>query len=238
MGRFNFPSSLRGFQLMDSFPSFTDPSTSATTAASDELSGDVHPFTQALGSPESLASLAALAELVQCPRPESSPAVQSFLNRYAERLLVPVELPAIRDAYFHVQRGEVRELIRLDRRLEELFGKSALADASRHLGRTQLRRLRPLRSRPLQRYLEAVESGRAHGWHVVVYGILLALFSLPLRQGLAHFALRSQEGLLESSLLGLGIPAPDRARLRESCAARVGTAVQEALPPTPWGVVA
>ncbi|MGE3312559.1 MAG: urease accessory UreF family protein [Limisphaerales bacterium] len=219
---------------MDSSRSSAIPSGVVSSASGEGLSGDVHPFTQALGSPESLASLAALADLVQTPRPETPRALESFLIRYSERLLAAVELPAIRDAFLHAQRGEVRELLRLDRRLEAIFGSSAFADASRHLGRTQLRRLRPLRSRPLQRYLEAVDSGRAHGWHVVVYGILLALFSLPLRQGLAHFALRSQEGLLESSLLGLSVPAADRARLLESCAHRVGSTVQEALRPVAW----
>lgn len=210
---------------------------SAASASSDELAGDIHPFTQALGSPESLASLAALAELVQSPKPDSLPAVHGFLARYGDRLLVPVELPAIRDAYQHVMRGEFRELIQLDRQLLQSFGTSALADASRHLGRTQLRRLRPLRSRPLQRYLEAVESGQAHGWHMVVYGILLALFSLPLRQGLAHFALRSQEGLLESVLVGLRATVSDRARLRDTCANRVPPAIQQTLPAGPLLVV-
>ncbi len=212
-------------------------STPATTASSEQLAGDIHPFTQAIGSPESLASLAALADLVQSPQPDSLPAVHAFLARYCDRLLVPVELPAIRDAYQFMVRAEFRELIALDRQLSQPFGTSALADASRHLGRTQLRRLRPLRSRPLQRYMEAVESGQANGWHVVVYGILLALFSLPLRQGLSHFALRSQEGLLESTLLGLKVTAPDRVRLRDTCATRVLPAVQQTLPAGPLLVV-
>jgi len=218
---------------MDALPA----SNPATAASSDQLVGDVHPFTQALGSPESLASLAALADLVQSPQPDSLPAVDAFLARYSDRLLVPVELPAIRDAYHHLLRGEVRELILLDRQLAQPFGTSALADASRLLGRTQLRRLRPLRSRPLQRYFEAVESGEAHGWHVVVYGVLLALFSLPLRQGLSHFALRSQEGLLESTLLGLSVTAPDRLRLRDTCVSRVPPAVQQTLPAGPLMLV-
>lgn len=215
------------------------PSAKTISAApsSDELAGDIHPFTQAIGSPESLASLAALAELVETPRPDSLPSLHAFLARYSERLLIPVELPAIRDAYHFVIRGEVRELIQLDRRLARSIGPAPLADASRHLGRTQLRRLRPLRNRTLQRYLEAVENGDANGWHVIVFGILLALFSLPLRQGLAHFALRAQTGLLESSLLGLSISPADRTRLRDTCESRTLPAVQTALPPSPLTVL-
>lgn len=204
-----------------------------TPASSDELAGDIHPFTQAIGSPESLASLAAVAELVQSPKPESIPALHAFLARYSERLLVPIELTSVRDAYQLARRGEVRELIQLDRQLHQQLGNSALADASRHLGRAHLRRLRPLRSRPLQRYLEAVESGQAHGCHAIVYGFLLALFALPLRQGLAHYAHHAQLGLLESTTLGLPITAADRLRLRATCTARITPAVQETLPAGP-----
>jgi urease accessory protein UreF len=201
----------------------------------EEIGDDFHPFALALGSPESRASLANLAEILDTPRPESTQAVQRLLDRYTERLLSPIELPAVRDAYHHVARGEIRELVRLDRRLRQALGDAALADASRHLGRLQLRRLRPLRSRPLQRYLEAVEAGQAPGCHVVVFGVLLALFSLPLRQGLAHYALRTQHALLESSLLSLRFTAADRLRLRDACAARVGPAVRETIPPGPFG---
>jgi len=202
--------------------------------SSHDLAGDVHPFSLALGSAGSLASLRALAERVRTPRPDSGLALELFLARYADRLLAPVELPAIRDAYFLAQRGAVRECIDLDRSLHRAFGDEGLAEASRHLGRTQLRRLRPLRSRPLRRYIEAVDAGHAHGWHVVVYGILLALFSLPLRQGLAHYALRAQDGLLDSSALDLRLSALDLRRLHDTCAARVPTMVQHALPPTPF----
>jgi len=218
-------------------PDLLNTASSSASASSEELAGNVHPFTQALGSPESLASLAALADLVQSPKPESLPAVHAFLARYADRLLTAVELPAIRDAYHHLARGEIRDLIALDRRLSRSFGESALAEASRMLGRTQLRRLRPLRSRPLQRYLDAVASGKAHGWHVIVYGVLLALFSLPLRQGLAHFAHRSQRGLLDSILLGLRTNSSDRQRLQETCDGRVAPALDQTLPASPFTLV-
>jgi urease accessory protein UreF len=199
-------------------------------ASSEELAGDATPLAQALGEPEVLASLRALAELVDAPRPESLQGVRALLACYRERLLTPVELPAIRDAYAHAARGEARELIGLDRRLAAQFGDSAFANASRFSGRTQLRRLRCLRNSTLQRYIRAVEEGDATGWHVVVFGILLALFSLPLRQGLVHYATKTQHSLLDSASLGVPLSTSDRVRLHAECAAPVAPAVQGVLP--------
>lgn len=200
--------------------------------SSESLAGDLAPFTGALGSPEALASLASLAELVQLPRPDSLPALRSFLDRYRDRVLARVELPAIRTAYEHAARGDAQGLLELDRRLGGQFGRdgSAFAAASRHAGRTQLRRLRPLRDRTLQRYLRAVDEGEATGWHVIVFGLLLALFSLPLRQGLAHYAVKTQHGLLESATAGLPVSLAEHSRLREECHAPAAAAVHQTLP--------
>lgn len=202
----------------------------APPASSESLAGEVSPLAQAMGTPAGLASLSALAELVDAPRPQSLGAVRTFLAKFRDRLLIPVELPAIRDAYHHARRGEVRELIALDRRLSAGYGRCAFAEASRHVGRLQLRRLRPLRDRTARRYLEAVESGEATGWHVVVFGLLLALFSMPLRQALGHYALRTQLSLLDSATLGLPASAPEREALREECLQPGAVAVRETLP--------
>ena len=200
--------------------------------SSEELAGDLAPFSSALGSPEALASLAALADLVQTPRPESLPAVRAFLDRYRERLLAQVELPAVREAHRFAAESDVAGLLALDRSLRGQFGPagSAFAAASRHVGRTQLRRLRPLRDRTLQRYLRAVEADEASGWHVVVFGILLATFSLPLRQGLAHYAEKTQHSLLDSATSGLRISATDHAQLRSDCDVAIRGTLQQALP--------
>lgn len=203
------------------------------TPTSQELAGDAAPFAAAVGSAESLAALADLAAFVGIPRPSSIHGLRTFLGRYRDQWLAGIELPAIRDAYHHACRGEVRELIDLDRRLAARLGKTGLANASRHTGRQQLRRLRPLRHRTLQRYLRAVEAGEATGWHLVVFGILLALFSLPLRQGLAHYAIKTQEGLLDSAATGLALAHADREMLKEDCAAPVAPLLQRILPPSP-----
>ncbi len=187
--------------------------------SAEDLAGAFAPLTLALGASEALASLQALAGLLRTARPESPAALADFLACYRDRLLGPVELPAIRAAYEHAIRGEARELIQLDQCLGARFGgqDSAFTAASRHVGRTQLRRLRPIADRTLQRYLLALDEGRAVGWHVIAYGLLLALFSLPLRQGLSHYAARTQSGLLESASGHLALPAAVRSDLQALC---------------------
>jgi len=74
------------------------------------------------------------------------------------------------------------------------------ATASQRVGKTQLKRLRPLRDQRLvQRYLHAVQTGEAHAWHTVVYGVILWLYSLPLRQCLLSYAHQTTLGFLRSA---------------------------------------
>lgn len=223
----------RGGPPRDALRNNMNPMASAVALAqptSDELAGEATPLAHALGSPAGISQLADLAQLVDLTRPQSIDGVRQFLNRFRDRLLASVELPTIRDAFHHASRGEVRELIALDRQLAGRYGTSAFSEASRHVGRLQLRRLRPLRDRTAQRYLQAVEAGQATGWHVVVYGLLLGLFSLPLRQGLVHYASRTQLSLLDSALLGLSATPSDVACLRDDCLAPAAAVIQSILP--------
>jgi len=78
------------------------------------------------------------------------------------------------------------------------------ANASRRVGHQHVRAMRPIRGeRLVQRYLAAVESGEANGWHMIVYGITLALFSLPARQGMMHYAYRTMGGLVQAAARSL-----------------------------------
>ena len=71
------------------------------------------------------------------------------------------------------------------------------AGASRRVGQGQLQKLRPLRDqRFVQRYLAAVDAGEAQGWHTLVFGLTLAVYSLPLRQGLFSYAHQATRGFL------------------------------------------
>lgn len=169
-----------------------------------ELLGDWHPLVEQLGSTEGLATLTGLAATLHLPRVDSPRDLRRFLKSYQTRILLPLELPAIRHAYSHAARGELRELVRLD---QQLAGEPELQDfalASQRIGRAQLKRLRPLRDqRIVQRYLSTIEAGDAHGWHTLVYGLTLALYSLPLRQGLLHYSQQTLRGFVHAAARSL-----------------------------------
>src|SRR5206468_8969099 len=94
------------------------------------------------------------------------------------------------------------------------------AEASRRVGQYQLQKLRPLRDQRLvQRYLLAVDSGQAHGWHTLVYGVTLAIYSLPLRQGLLGYAHQAMRGFIYSAARALGLSEKQcRDIFAETCA--------------------
>jgi urease accessory protein UreF len=117
-----------------------------------------------------------------------------------------VELPAIQSAHGHAMGNELRELVQLDGQLANAEGMQAFSEPSRRVGQAQLQKLRPLRdSRLVRRYLEAVETGRAHGWHTLVYGVTLAIYSLPLRQGLLGYSYQIMRGFIYSAARSLAL---------------------------------
>lgn len=163
-----------------------------------ELLGDWHPLVSQLGSTEGLTEFASLANLLRIGTIDNEQRLREFLVRYHEELMSSVELPAIQRAYNHTCGNELRELIAFDR--EQYFSPELrdLASASRRVGQAQLRRLKPLReNRFIQRYLRAVDEGRADAWHTLVYGVTLATYSLPLRQGLLHYAAETLRGFVQ-----------------------------------------
>ena len=111
-----------------------------------------------------------------------------FSKQYVRHLLIPVELPAIVTASTLVSQNALKELLVLDAQLEKEPLMKLFSQASRTLGRNQLRKLSGLRDvRLLSRYRSAVLENDAYGWHVLVYGAVLHLFSIPLRQGLDKY---------------------------------------------------
>lgn len=185
-----------------------------------EWLGDSHPLVAQLGSADGLVSLHSLAESVAARPVTSLAALRDFLRRYQEQILVAHELPAIRDAHAHAADNHVRELIALDQQLSREPALRDFAAASHRVGQAQLQRLRPLRDeRIVQRYLHAVENGEAHGWHTLVYGLTLAVYSLPLRQGLLGYAQQTTRGFIHSAARGLQLTEADcRALFDELCA--------------------
>jgi urease accessory protein UreF len=184
-----------------------------------------------------LQQLGVRATLPDCdfpPGPPAGPALtglpelQSFLGAYLAQILLPLELPAIAEACGCVRRGQTRELLALDRQLAGQAPLAPFASASRKIGALQLQRLKPLRDqRTVQRYRGAVESGQAAGWHTLVYGLTLAVYSFPLRQGLLHYARETITALARAAAPRLFFD-PACQEMLDSLLARLPQAVEQA----------
>ena len=180
----------------------------ATLAEATECLAEYPSLLTALGpGVDDAAGIAAPATIWR-ERLDSPEALAGFLARYQSEILVPVELPAILRAHGHTQRNEGRELIAFD---GELIREQRLKDfavASRRVGRSQLRRLRPVKhNRVAQRYLAASDESLVHNWHTIVFGMTLGLYSLPLRQGLVHYAEKTLAGFVSSVQLSRRLKA-------------------------------
>ena len=174
----------------------------------EEFLGDVAPLAAQIGSAEGLLALSKGIS-PKSHRVTDLPSLREFLRDYRSLILIPLEWPAICRAHGHASRYEIRELIDLDLQLAREPLLQSFATASQRVGKTQLKRLRQLRDQRLvQRYLRAVQAGEAHAWHTVVYGLILSVYSLPLRQGLLSYAQQTTRGFASS--------AANRLRLAET----------------------
>ena len=170
-----------------------------TNPESTELLGDWHPLVQQLGSAEGLFALSTASHSLQLSSVDSVQSLIRFLEAYQSQILIPFELPAIQRAYRHASRNETRELIAFDQLLAGEPVLKPFANASRRVGQAQLKRLRPLRDhRLLQRYLRAADDGLAHGWHTLVYGLTLSVYSLPVLQGLTSYEKQTLLGFMHA----------------------------------------
>jgi urease accessory protein UreF len=196
---------------------WTQRQTLATDPA--EWLGDWHPLAAQLGSADGLVALASLTAALNLPPVADFETLRQFIRGYRERVLKPVELPAILRAFNHTARFELRELIAFDQELAQCPGLQPLAGASRRMGRAHLENLRPLRDdRFVRRYLAAVDEGAASAWHTLVYGLTLSVYSLPLRQGLVSYAAQTTRGFIQLGVAGLGYSEADcRALFDEVC---------------------
>ena len=201
-----------------------------TTEPASELLGDVQALAGQIGSAEGLAALgsAALSFKLKCIK--SLPELCNFLQSYQREILIPHELPVIRQAFYHSSRNELRELLALDQRLQQEPLLQDLSGASQLIGQIQLRGLRPLRDQRLvRRYGQAVQMGEARGWHTIVFGIVLALFSLPLRQGLLHYGHQTMQGFIYSAARTLELPEKQGLELHQELCSSLPEAVEHVL---------
>lgn len=181
--------------------------------------GDWHPLVEQLGSTNGLGALGDFSASVRTAPVQDLRSLRCFLTAYQEKILLPIELPAIQRAFDHTCRHEVRELIGFDRELAAEPVLQSFAGASRRIGQTELLKLRPLRDeRIIRRYLDAVERREADAWHTLVYGLTLALYSMPLRQGLLGYGYQTVRGFIYAAAKPLQLSEMDcRALLEELC---------------------
>jgi urease accessory protein UreF len=182
--------------------------------SANQILGDLANLAEQLGDADGLCRLPLAALEPASRRVETWPELVKFLHEYASGVLIPHELPGIARAYRHVTHYEARELIAFDQEVGRNPGWLSFAAVSQVVGRRQLQRLRPLRGdRLVQRYLTAVEDGKANGWHTLVYGLVLGLYSMPLRQGLLHFAQQTLGGFVRAAGARIAVDAASREQL-------------------------
>ena len=176
-------------------------SVSLVTTTAEEVFGEVRALAATRGFPV----VGLLADCPTLPPLTSLAAFREFRERYVREILTAHEMPLIIAAYEFASRGQARELIAADQAWsvrQATTSPSAhgwpgaeFGEASLRVGRRQLNRLRPLRDlRVVQRYLAAIDANEARGWHPLVFGVVLASYGLPLRQGLLHFAQQTIAG--------------------------------------------
>lgn len=195
-----------------------------------ELLGDWHPLVQQLGSANGLIALSTASHSLQLKNVDSVTSLFQFLEAYQSQILIPYELPAVQRAFRHASRNETRELIAFDTSILEEPLLRPFARASRRVGQAQLKRLRPLRDhRLLQRYLRAVEEGTAHGWHTLVFGLTLSIYSLPVLQGLASYEKQTLLGFMHAVSRSLRLSERDCQQLLEQLAPSLPRAAESVL---------
>ena len=195
-----------------------------------EWLGDWHPLAEQLGSADGLVALSSVSAFLRVRPVQNVSSLREFLRDYQRRILFPLELPAIESAHGHTTRNELRELVAMDRQLGREPLLQQFAQASRRVGQYQLQKLRPLRDQRLvQRYLLAVENSHAHGWHTLVYGVTLAIYSLPVRQGLLGYAQQTMRSFIYSAARALHLSERACRRLFDELCASLPRAVETLL---------
>lgn len=198
-----------------------------------KILGELHAFAEELGNPAILSHLSAAAPSFQLEPLDNPGALRHFLQTYYSQVLVSCEMPAIYRAYNQASRSEIRDLIATDRHLMSEPILQPFASASQQAGTTQLKRLRPLRGdRLVQRYWQAVENGKAFGWHTVVYGLVLSLYSIPLRQGLLNYGEQTLHGLILSASHSLKLDEQHKQALHSEFCRQLPSAIESILEPS------
>lgn len=195
-------------------------------AADDVLLGDVRALARHVGAGPARTAGGAFDRL-----PGVHGDWAAWARQYVDETLVGEEWPLVIRAWNLAVNGRGNELVELDREWGLRVGMRSTAEASFRAGQRQLNRLRPLKDvRVIQRYLGAIESGRAHGWHAIVYGVMLAVYGIPLRQGLIHYAEQILGGLAEGMPRAIGTSDRCRDEWLETATEGLPAALSRVLP--------
>lgn len=176
-----------------------------------------------------------------CPEPsspgaemvgiEDAASLRKALRHFKTSLLIPVELPAIYRSCRLASANDLEGLLRLDASLEKQISNPTFARASQNIGRVQLKRLRPLKDhRVTRRLLEAVNRGSANGWHTLVYGVSLEIYSIPTRQGLLHYANRTLWTLLDCGAKTIDLREREATKMFEDLIRGIPASIDRLLP--------
>lgn len=191
---------------------------------------DADKLAERLGSAEELLSISTGVLVPELARLDSLLALRAFLLEYRDTTLATKEFRAIRDAYQFSANNQLRELLALDKEMAAEPMAEELRSASRNVGHRQLNRLKPCKDlRVVQLYREAVNAGRAQGWHTIVFGLVLSSFSLPLRQGLLHYGQRTMNRFVDSAARGLALPESGTLALQTELELSLPTAIAQCL---------
>jgi urease accessory protein UreF len=137
----------------------------------------------------------------------SVPALRDWVEHYSAESLAAREWPVIIRAWELARTSKARELLALDREWGASARQAPFSEASFRVGRRQLNKLRGLRhERVIARYLQAIDAGEASGWHPIVFGIVLAVYHVPLRSGLLQFASQTLTGMVTAAERGGRLP--------------------------------
>lgn len=171
------------------------------------LSGEIHALVAQLAVPDTQAPAEWPPSLAAASSMEG---LRRFVAHHATETLSAREWPVILQAWQLAREGHSRELVALDAEWGRLVGQADFAGASFRVGRRQLSKLRGLRhERVIQKYLAAIDAGTARGWHPIVYGVVLAVYNLPLRQGLMNFGVQTLASLVTAAEKAHRLPARD-----------------------------
>ena len=193
---------------------------------------DARPLTDQLGSADELTTLSPTACSHQLTKIHSLPGLRNFLRSYTHEVLAPHEFRHIYASYTCAAQNHTRELLALDLQIVQESALKEFQLASRHVGKRQLNRMRALKDlRTLQRYREAVEEGKAYGWHTLVYGLVLSTYSLPLRQGLLHYGRQTLRGFVQSAECALDLAQEDCLALQLELNAELLPSIEKTLGP-------